>query len=253
MTGTFTNTYTATCTYTSTETRTPTPTYTSTPMPSPVLLKTTKTASGENPAIGAKIDYELIIENNDTAPAANIRVWDTLPAGVAYSTYSGTQPTVIGNYMYWELPAVVLNPGERLYIEFEVVMTDYKDGVLVMNRAAADYNDPYYQGTERHPPVGSNLSFYPLGVPVIFPNPFNKSTATGGKLKFMNIVPGSIISIFTISGEAVTSTNVGDDTRYSWNGTNYNGSPVSPGIYYYTITNATTRQFYRGKIFVVNG
>lgn len=214
----------------------------------------TKKASGENPAIGAKIKYELIIENNDTAPAANIRVWDTLPAGVTfYSAYSDIPPVQIaGNYLYWKFsPDVVLNPGESLYIAFEVILTDYKEGELVMNRASADYNDPYYQDMDRHPPVESNLNFYPLGVPVVFPNPFNKSTAIGNRLKFINIVPGSIINIFTISGERVTSINLGDDTRYSWDCTNYHGSPVSPGIYYYTITNTTTRQFYKGKIFIV--
>ena len=85
-----------------------------------------------------------------------------------------------------------------------------------------------------------------------YPNPFNPNTAVEGKLKFENVVPGSLITIYTLSGEVVTSLNAKERVVVKWDCTNRYGSLVSSGIYFYIIHNIHTNSMHKGKIFVVN-
>lgn len=114
----------------------------------------------------------------------------------------------------------------------------------------SDYNDAYYV-VQRHPPIISNIAYYPADVPVIYPNPFWPEKAVGKKLKIDNLVPGSIIQIYTISGEIVTSLDAPDMTVY-WDGKNRYGYMSSPGVYYWLIKTPSNR-IYKGKLFIVNG
>ena len=144
-------------------------------------------------------------------------------------------------------------PGEKISISFTVEITDATpDKLPIINNAFVDYTDGhYFQGSphgERHPPIMSNASFYPIGKPAVYPNPF--SPINDGVVKFDNIVPNSVISIHTISGEHVRSIRV-DFIRAQWDGRNRYGYVVSPGLYYFAIRNLTSNQVQRGKIFVV--
>jgi len=226
-----------------------------------VELDITLSAGGEDPAIGARVTYSIVIENNDTLSVTDLFIWDTLPEEVVFLSNSFyIQPVVDGNYITWEMPDdFVLNPGEKILIEYTVVITQLLEDGLIENTAGADYTDPYYGGVppgtgwmpQRHEPVFSEMCFYPSGLPVVYPNPFNPHMAINGKLKFNNIVPGSLIRIFTVSGEIVQVINA-RYIRVEWDGKNRYGSPCSPGIYFWTVENKDSSQMHKGKLFIVS-
>jgi len=144
-----------------------------------------------------------------------------------------------------------LNAGSQVAIDFTVQIMSVSEGQMITTTAGADYNDPYYtQAFGRHPPVFSSVHYYPEGQPIVFPNPFNPASANGGTLKFVDVVPGSLVMIYTISGENVAAMNC-LSSRLEWDGRNRSGAKVSAGIYYYLITNQVSNQVKRGKIFII--
>ncbi len=258
-TNTPTRTRTATDTLTDTHTFTLTPTFTATATPTntqegaPVNLDITITSSGDDPAAGAQVTYRIKIENNDPGPVYNIRVWDTLPSQVEYlSSVYPQAPVQTGSLIIWELPAdYVLEPGEELIITFKVVITSLPQTGMIMNSVSCDYNDMWYNTpANRHPAVESAANFYPEGLPVFYPNPFNSEEALNGTLKIDNLVPGSMVQIYTLSGEIVASMTA-VMPKLQWNAKNRYGKAISPGIYFYTVKNSTTGSVRTGKIFVV--
>ncbi len=264
----FTATPSPTITLTGTPTFTETPTFTFTPTPSPtthlhpVEIDITLGAKGDDPKPGAKVTYSITIENNDNLPVTDLFVWDTMPGEVIFLDSSYTVPPVIdGNYITWEPDdSFVLNPGEKFIIEYTVVIKELQEGSAIQNSAGVDYTDPYYGGVppgtgwldQRHPPVFSGICFYPSGLPLVYPNPFNPDTAIDGELKFNNIIPGSLIRIYTISGEVVEVIKA-RYIRVRWDGKNRYNSPCSPGIYYWTVENKETGEMHKDKLFIVNG
>lgn len=254
FTPTDTYTFTATHTWTNTATITFTPTETATFAPSPVELTIRKRASGDEPKIGNKIKYTISIENKDHSCAYNLAVWDTLPDYLKYSNPISTpQPTVTGNYVFWDFsanPITICKGGSGLTIEFEVELLNLPKDSPITNKVMCDYNDTYYVLPQRHPPVVSNIAYYPADIPVIYPNPFYPEKAIGKKLKIDNVVPGSIIHIYTVSGELVMSFNATDMTVY-WDGKNRFGYMSSPGVYYWLIKTPSNK-IYKGKLFIVN-
>ncbi len=262
---TATNSYTSSSTYTVTFTPTftltftitDTPTNTPTPLPASVELKLTLNTKGEEPKQGAKITYTIIIENPSNNTVSNLSLWDTLPEGIKFvsnDTGLPLQITTIDNrqYILWNLSGYEPAPGNRIIIEFTVEIEQIitMDG-LITNTVAADYNDPLWiPAIGKHPPVISNMSFYPKGKPVVYPNPFNPYIAKDGLLKFENIVPGSTVYIYTIGGELVINKNSSDTIIY-WDCKNKYGSKVSQGIYFYVIENKTTGKFDKGKLFII--
>jgi hypothetical protein len=114
-----------------------------------------------------------------------------------------------------------------------------------------DYNDPAYTpAIGKHPPLFSQDSFYPIGDPVVYPNPYNVDSVL--PLIFDDIVPGSLIQIYTLSGELVAAIQA-PTIKTTWNGRNENNRKVSPGIYYFIIHNQASGQVKKGKLFVING
>jgi flagellar hook assembly protein FlgD len=89
-----------------------------------------------------------------------------------------------------------------------------------------------------------------VGDPVVYPNPYDIST--GEPLIFENVVPGSLIQIYTLSGERVAAIQA-PSIKVMWDGKNGMGRKVSPGIYYFVIHNQSTGQVKKGKLFVVGG
>lgn len=215
--------------------------------------------SGDNPKVGAEIVYTVKIENNTSSPVTNIGIWDTLPTGMVFGqSNSVIKPSQTGNYLYFDVSKnpdgtpFTLNPGDQVTIEYTAKLVTVDPAMLpLVHKVMADYNDPYYQpAIGKHPAIHTEESFYPIGDPVVFPNPFNLDT--NHVVTFDNVVPGSLIEIFTISGEDVKTISM-PGKRGTWDGKNRNGRAVSPGIYYFAIKNQTNGSFKTGKLFVVRG
>lgn len=247
MTVTLTVTPAETVTFTLTLTPVFSPTLTITPTQGTgtTLLSIRKTAGGQPPAVGAIITFEIEIRNNDTSPAYNLAVWDTLPSQVELVyDYAGVPKTVDGQYIRWDLSgapsANPLNPGGIIYIRFDCRITGYSGSVPIANSAGCDYDD----ASGRHGPIFSEAVFYPVGLPAVYPNP------AVDYVKFTNIVPGSQVDIFTLSGEYVNSLDITHLTE-TWMMNNRFNSRVSPGIYYYLIKDEKGVTRYKGKIFIV--
>lgn len=223
-------------------------------MGTPALLGIEITNRGDNPGPGAILTYRIRLSNDDIVSASNIRVWDTLPAELVYiSTTSPGTVTTAGNYILWELPAdFVLAPGEETFVVFTARIINIEEGSLVTNAASVDYNDGHYNTPDyRHPAITSDQSFYPEGVIVVFPNPFNSATAVNGMLKFANLVPGARIQIYTLSGEMVYTADIGHNLKYFWDCKNRHGNPISQGIYYWVVKNPVNGRTDTGKLYIV--
>jgi uncharacterized repeat protein (TIGR01451 family) len=238
-------TFTPAVSWTQTVTFTPAITATATQVLGSTLLYINKTVGGEAPAVGAVIRYEIEIRNTGTKPAYNLAVWDTLPVQVEFlNNLSGIPYVKNGQYIRWDLSAESeaspLNPGDILFVEFDCRIVSLSGSVPVANYAGCDYFD----GAGKHAPIFSQLVFYPLDIPAVYPNPATDY------VKFTNIVPGSQVEIFTLSGEFVNSM----PAKYvviTWNMKNMFDSSVSPGVYYYLVRDAKGKVSYKGKIFIV--
>jgi uncharacterized repeat protein (TIGR01451 family) len=219
-------------------------------MPTPAALSIELSATGDTPKAGAMVEYTITIRNDDIIPAYNLAVWDSLPSNLEFrSMIVGPQPSVSGSFYHWDLGSGVIQPGEVRIIKFTAMITSTPGGLPIANTVSMDYNDQCYKEPDRHPEVTSKTSFYPGNIPIVYPNPYNRETANGNMLKVTNVVPGSMISIFTVSGDHVSSMKAGDITVY-WDGKNRYGSISSPGIYYWVVKTPDNR-VYKGKLFIV--
>jgi len=141
-------------------------------------------------------------------------------------------------------------PGTSVKLRFVAVISSMGADGIIANTAFADYNDPHYEKS-KHPPVSSDISYFPEGKVIVYPNPYNPAYAKGGALKFINLVPGSRVEIYTISGENVTGL-FSPGVSVKWDGKNRFGKKVSPGIYYYVIINLNSQEKTTGKIFILS-
>lgn len=83
-----------------------------------VPLSTTKTADAATAAAGAADGYTITVHNPNTSPVVVDSIFDTLPAGFAYTAGSTTgattaNPTVIGQTLTWAGPFTVPATGSR--------------------------------------------------------------------------------------------------------------------------------------------
>jgi hypothetical protein len=173
-------------------------------------------------------------------------IWDTLPNAVEFLYNYSTVPCVIsGKYLIWDLSAEPaaspLNPGNSIYIKFDCKIISLSNTAPISNFAGCDYDDT----AGKHAPIFSQLAFYPLNLPAVYPNP------GADYIKFTNIVPGSQIEIYTLSGEFVNSMDVQEIVE-TWDCRNRYRMRVSPGIYYYLIRDAKGKMQYRGKLFLIH-
>lgn len=78
----------------------------------------------------------------------------------------------------------------------------------------------------------------PLGPLRLWPNPFNPSTAVRGTLKCADMPEGSVLTIYSVSGEKVW--NEGETGfRAEWDGRTKGGRMVASGVYYYVVRRGT--------------
>jgi uncharacterized repeat protein (TIGR01451 family) len=226
-----------------------TPTITQTTTAVPADLKIEKSATGDQPEIGADVTFKITVRNDTLQDATNLIIWDTLPVEVIYSGYSAAvAPVVTGNYVSFMLPLVTA--GTVAYVYIRTKMTSYNGNYPIENRAWCDYNDNYFTMPSRHPAICSATCFYPEHMPIVYPNPFNPDTAVNGTLKFSNLIAGTLIQIYSLSGELVYNINASGINEI-WHGRNVYGSKASPGIYYYVIKTPDGHR-YIGKLYVVN-
>jgi len=251
------NTPTSTATISPTITQTsqlsPTPTVTATPTGTqrPTELKIIKKATGENPRPGSMIEYIITIENNDNIPACCLNVWDTLPENISYDSALGIPaPVLSGRLLMWNLGNAVIAPGDRAIISFRARVDYLRSDSLIINRASCDWHDGYYISVT-HPAVDSEVSYFPEGTVRVYPNPFGFTGNENNTVKFINVVPGSTVKIYTVSGELVNAI-LAADVMVKWNLKNRYAKKVSPGIYYYVVENPESEKRETGKIFILN-
>ena len=86
---------------------------------------------------------------------------------------------------------------------------------------------------------------------LIYPNPvqFGNFGGVNKTLKFHNIPLGSVIEIYTVTGEKIREISETSDTEVAWNGKKDNGDLVTSGLYIYRIQTAGSEAF--GKIAVI--
>ncbi len=95
-------------------------------------LAIAKTVVGDRQVqIGQTVYFSVTTTNTGNAPAEDIQVTDTLPAGLGYTpgsavveystgTTAAVDPSVVGSVLTWDFgPASVLDPAEWLRIDFE--------------------------------------------------------------------------------------------------------------------------------------
>jgi hypothetical protein len=224
------------------------PTPTNTPDGAAADISVRIIAAGDEPRQGAKVDYYIRIHNDGTTPAYNFAVWETLPANISfYVNGSSVEPLIDGQYLYWDLGSHVLQPGEFIELGFTINIDYVTPGNYIYTTVGVDFNDTLHTETYgRHPPVFSTAHIYPESEIIVFPNPFNPFLGSG-KLKFLNTPPGSMIQIFTVSGELV-SVIFADYYREEWNGKNRYQKECSPGIYFYTVTTRDGNVVKTGKV-----
>ena len=244
-------------TFTNYYTPTPLPTvviiiFTPTPLPETNLTLKKEILSKTN-KIGEQVKYRIIIENRDNGCARNIRVWDTLPDCLKYiNCNTDIQPKIIDNFIYWDFSETLLTlcKDNSFIIEFETKLVKIPENKYVINKIMTDYNDGYYNGAQRHPPVFSTATFFLDNIPVIYPNPFKLGETKNNKIKIDNLSPGSLIQIFTISGELVIGV-YSSENKFFWDAKNRKGCKISAGIYYWVIK-TPANEVYRGSLFVIN-
>jgi hypothetical protein len=216
--------------------------------PPPVLITLTKKASpGDGPV---EVIYTIHAKNDPIRNVYNITMWDTLPAQVQFEEpISGPIPVVAGQYLFWDWGGGVVDPGQELVVAFKARILSRQPDTLFVNTAASDYNDDYYAAI-RHPIVYSNQAFYPEGRTAVYPNPFNPGSASSGNLKFVNMPLNSVVTIYSLSGEAVRTIST-ESTNAYWDAKNSEGNKVSAGIYFYVIRNLSGGYLLRGKIYLL--
>jgi hypothetical protein len=247
MTITQSRTYTVTRTYTATSTETLTYTATATLTPAPAILSINLDA--QDPAIsqGGQAVMKITLSNTGSA-ALNAVLSETLPAQAIFDTTLPANAgwTLAGNTI--SLDAGIINSGDTrtFYFTITAAQSVASGDSITFNAVSCAYGDAVSVDNIVY---SSSKTIY-VGDIEIYPNPFNPSTAAGGVMKFANMPGDSVITIYTISGEAVLNF-YSKQSVVPWDGKNMNGKVVSPGIYYYLIRLKNSTRVLTGKIFVI--
>ena len=247
VTGTYTNTFTMTSTYTATRTQTFTATVTLTSTPAAALVSVSMSAV--DPAVSAGSPAQVRIDISVSGNyASNVSVWDTIPAEAAFdpSLPENAGWAVNGNVITYSLGTMNSGASASVYFTLTVSSSLASGDSVDLSPATCGYDDIIAPAKRAY----SLPASIKIGEIVVYPNPFNPSTAVGNVLKFGNLPKGSIVSIMTLSGENVINFNARTAYVY-WDGKNVNGKPVSAGIYYFIIRYNSNQSVYKGKLFVM--
>lgn len=247
LTATQSFTLTATPTYTATKTSTLTPTVTSTLTPAPAVITVNFDTDDPTISTGGQAVMKITITNSGTG-ASNVLLFATIPGQAVFdqSLPANAGWSVTGTAI--SLNAGSLNGGETktFYFTITAAAAVTSGGAINFAPVECTYSDPLSASNT----VYSGGKAVYVGDIEIYPNPFNPSTAVGGVMKFANMPGKSIITIYTLSGEAVMNFYSKESVVF-WNGKNVNNKMVSPGIYYYIIKLQNNGGSLTGKIYVV--
>jgi len=216
------------------------------------MLDVNLSVVGYNPAPDAEVVYRITIKNNGSAPAYNFVLWDTLPGIMEYDSknFGGSVVVDENNMVLFTLDEDrTIDPGRVLILDFTVKL-ETNQVPYIDNSISLDYNDQRYPPElGKAPPIQSSVIQYPGIPPIAYPNPYSSGAAPDGLIKFDNIVPGSIIEIYTVSGERVAIIS-SPSVKVYWNRLNTRGNSVSAGIYFYIVRNMYSQEYHRGKLFI---
>ena len=98
------------------------------------------------------------------------------------------------------------------------------------------------------PTITPTATPIPEGAVYAFPNPYSLSR---GNVKFIGLPTGYMFTIYTLSGEHVRTLTAQGGINY-WDGTNFSGAKVSPGIYLYVVKPYSDKNVICGKLFVIH-
>jgi hypothetical protein len=82
----------------------------------------------------------------------------------------------------------------------------------------------------------------------VYPNPFRRSDALRGTVKFEGVRAGGVLRIYTVRGLLVWERAQTADGVMEWDGRTGEGRPVAPGVYIWVVERAKDRE--RGKLVV---
>lgn len=186
--------------------------------------------------------------SNTGSAASNAVLSETLPAQALFDTTLPANAgwTITGGTI--SLDAGIINGGDTkiFYFTITAAQSVASGDSITLSPVSCTYGDEVNAYNIIYSP---SKTIY-VGDIEIYPNPFNPSTAAGGVMKFANMPGDSIITIYTISGEAVMNF-YSKQSIVPWDGKNMNEKQVSPGIYYYVIRLKNSTRVLTGKIFVI--
>lgn len=84
------------------------------------------------------------------------------------------------------------------------------------------------------PTLSPTITPTPVCVIKVWPDPYNPQFAHDHMLKMDCLQTNDKVSIYTLAGELVQQV-LASGELYEWNGLNQEGSPVAPGIYFYSV------------------
>jgi uncharacterized repeat protein (TIGR01451 family) len=145
-------------------------------------LVVTKTVNITEPKAGDSITYTITVANNGPDNATEVRVTDTLPAGVTFSGYTATRGTYITDTDLWSVGNLANAARATMTIAASVIScTGYPTMPNTASISAAWPNDPDPENNESRAVITPTSGVYCLYLPVIFKNfciPFTDTFAS---------------------------------------------------------------------------
>lgn len=231
---TYTLTFTTTPTPSETPTLTPTDTFTSTPSPTPTWTPTftftfTPTLTPTNTPTPTPTGT---LSPTATPTPTHTHTFSPTPTATATPTFTPTSsntPTFTSSFTPTATPTLTHTPTAS-------------PTPTITSTPTATFT--------------ATITPTPLCAMNIWPDPFNPDRAVGKVLKISCLPPGASVAFYTLSGEWVrtvsdTADVYGSERVALWDGKNFNGVPVSPGLYFYVIVGSGADVLLRGKILVV--
>ncbi len=129
--------------------------------------------------------------------------------------------------------------------ESSLRLTRYDDDASVWNviESDADTQNNRVTGLTRHLSLfglAEAVAAPALGGAVVFPNPFRPASHTG--ITFSNLMPGTQIRIFTVSGRLLRELEADSTGQAAFDGASQDGEPLASGVYLVSLTAGTSQK-----------